>query len=273
MPLKLLVIDAYSAKARVGLVASGATHAGELLARSVRLHQPDAQIKVVDFDTAPSDLVGRLRDYDGVLWTGSNMTIHRRNPLIDAQVDFAGAVFDDGTPQFGICWGLQLATVAAGGDVQPNPNGREIAWARDVQVNENGKAHPFMTGRSAPFDALCWHSDAVVELPVSATLLASNENSMVQAAILRRGKGEFWATQYHVEYDGHEVATLVDTYRDFLVKDGVMASEADVDALITDMHTIKEFESSEDAAPTHLVPVVDPMVRTTELGNWLRHLS
>jgi GMP synthase (glutamine-hydrolysing) len=273
MPLKLLVIDAYSPKARAGLVASGATHAGKLLASAARLHQPDAQIDVVEFDTAPDDLANQLSNYDGVLWTGSNMTIHRRNPLIDAQVDFAGDVFDDGTPQFGICWGLQLATVAAGGDVQANPNGREIAWARDVQVSEEGKSHPFTAGRTGPFDALCWHSDAVVSLPKSATLLAGNENSEVQAAILCRGKGEFWATQYHVEYDGFEVATLTDTYRDFLVKDGVLATQADVDQLIADMQAIKAMEADPLSAPDQLVSVADPMVRTIELGNWLSHIE
>ena len=163
--------------------------------------------------------------------------------------------------------------MAAGGDVQTNPNGREIAWARGVQINDDGRSHPFMAGRDEPYDALCWHSDSVVELPENATLLASNENSRVQAAILRRGKGEFWATQYHLEYDGHEVATLVDTYRDFLVDDGVVASEADVDALVTEMKDIKALEVSPNAIPAPLVPVVDPMVRTTELGNWLRKLS
>jgi GMP synthase (glutamine-hydrolysing) len=273
MPLKLLVLDAYTAKARTGLVASGATHAGELMAATVRMHSPDAQIDIIDFDTAPDDLADRLQDYDGVLWTGSNMTIHRRNALIDAQIDFAGTTYDEGTPQFGVCWGLQLATVAAGGDVQSNPNGREIAWARNIQANIDGRAHPFLAGKTDQFDALCWHSDAVVSLPDNATILASNDNSMVQAAILRRGKGEFWATQYHLEYDGHEVATLVGTYRDFLVKDGVLASHAEVDALIADMHHIKDLETSPDAIPAVLAPVADAMVRTTELGNWLRHIS
>jgi GMP synthase (glutamine-hydrolysing) len=113
----------------------------------------------------------------------------------------------------------------------------------------------------------------VIKLPENATLLAGNDNSMVQAAILRRGKGEFWATQYHLEFDGFEVAILVDTYRDFLVEDGVLATQADVDQLIADMQAIKAMEADPLSAPDQLVSVADPMVRTIELGNWLSHIE
>ena len=103
MPLRLLVIDAYSPNARQKLPDFGVTHAGTLLADTAKLHQPDAQVDVFNFDIEPDTTLPDPADYDGVMWTGSNMTIHRRNPLIDAQIEFAQQAFDNGTPQFGVC--------------------------------------------------------------------------------------------------------------------------------------------------------------------------
>jgi GMP synthase (glutamine-hydrolysing) len=269
MALNLLIIDAYSAKGRDSVIASGATHAGQLFDRTIRLHRPDVSTNVVDFNTAGPDLTDTLEHYDGVVWTGSNMTIHRRNPLIDAQIAFSQAAFDRGVPQFGVCWAIQLAAVAAGGEAEANAKGREIGWARDIQVNEAGQAHPMYQGKQPHFDALCWHSDTVTRLPEGAVLLASNAMSDVQAAIVKRGKSEFWAVQYHLEFDGHEAASLLQAYAPGLIEAGQYADETEAQAFIKEMRVLKQMEDAPSEAPAALQPIVDWKIRTAELGNWL----
>ena len=266
MPLKLLIIDAYSPGARARVKESDATHAGELLAASVRVHDVEANIDIVDFDADGAALPQPLENYGGVLWTGSNMTIHRLNPMIEAQIDLCRNVYDTGVPQFGICWGLQMGCVAAGGEVQANPKGPEIAWARGVTLTEEGRAHPFTSVKPETYDALCWHSDAVTQLPEGATLLATNDKG-VQAAIFRRGEGEFWATQYHLEYHGNEVAALLDQFRDYLIESEIFTADG-LAAMQGEMRSLAA-EGKKGAVPEELRPVVDPLVRSAELGAWL----
>ena len=50
-------------------------------------------------------------------------------------------------PAFGSCWGLQIAAVAAEGDVQRNPLGREVGIARRILPTDPGRSHPMLEGR------------------------------------------------------------------------------------------------------------------------------
>lgn len=268
MPPKLLIADLYSANGRTGIVGAGGSKAETMFSRAIRLHRPEAEISVLTFDTVDPDMPAPIDSFDGVVWSGSNLTIHRPNPLIEAQVALARAVFDRGIPQFGVCYGIQLAAVAAGGTVTASPSGAEIGWARDVTLTEQGRAHSMFAGKTGRFHALCWHHDAVRDLPEGSELLAGNAHSPVQAAILRRGGGEFWATQYHLEFDGREIASLVAGFAEGIVEAGTL-DQAGIAALVDDMTEVTALEGDPSRAPDALRPVADPMIRTAELGNWL----
>jgi GMP synthase (glutamine-hydrolysing) len=266
--MKILIADLYSTNGRASIVGAGGSKAEDMFTRAVELHRPDAELETLTFDIVDPEMPDAIEAFDGVIWSGSNLTIHRRNALIDAQVDLSRAFFDRGIPQFGCCYGIQLATVAAGGTVIANPNGPEIGWARDVALTAKGRAHPMYGGKTGRFDALCWHNDTVETLPEDAELLAGNANSRVQAAILKRGPGEFWAVQYHLEFDGEEVARLVGGSASSLVEAGTLTPSG-LTALIGDMRRVSAFEGDPSRAPEALKPVADPMLRTAELGNWL----
>ena len=87
-----------------------------------------------------------LEGYDGVVITGSALNIWKAEPESMRQVELARAVYKSGTPFFGSCWGLQVATVAAGGSVRANPRGREVAIARDITLTPQGSEHPLYRG-------------------------------------------------------------------------------------------------------------------------------
>ncbi|WP_348272292.1 gamma-glutamyl-gamma-aminobutyrate hydrolase family protein [Methylobacterium sp. UNC378MF] len=70
----------------------------------------------------------------------------RGAPETRRTVAFMRAVFASGTPSFGSCAGLQVATVAAGGTVRPNLRGYEAAFARRITATERGRSHPLLAG-------------------------------------------------------------------------------------------------------------------------------
>lgn len=111
-----------------------------------------------------------LESYDGIVLTGSHLSIYDRTPEIMRQIDLMRAIFASRTPAFGSCWGLQVAAVAAQGDVQRNPLGWEIGIARRILPTEAGRTHPMMAGRPAVYDAPAIHLDMVTALPADCTI-------------------------------------------------------------------------------------------------------
>jgi GMP synthase (glutamine-hydrolysing) len=161
-----------------------------------------------------------LESYDGIVLTGSHLNIYDRTPDILRQIDLMRAVYASRTPSFGSCWGLQVAAVAADGDVRPNPLGREVGIARKLTATEAGRTHPLLEGRPAAYDAPAIHLDVVTALPGDCTVLASNAISPVQAAEIRQDGGVFWGVQYHPEFSLGELAAILSRRTDILVREG-----------------------------------------------------
>ena len=171
---------------------------------------------VASYDMAS---VEELSAFDGVVWTGSSLTIHHDTPLVHRHIELARRCYAAAVPQYGSCWGLQISAAAAGLPCEENPRGREQPIARKVELTPEGQVHPMFEGKPQIFDALCAHTDQVatswVYAPawpprckpgVSAHVLASNEWTTVQALQVRVGDGEFWSTQYHPELELSDVA-------------------------------------------------------------------
>src|SRR5690606_8283054 len=119
---------------RAGLRLAGARLASELYRRALTKLAPAATLDVVEFSGEGFELgegVG-LHDYDGIVWTGSSMTVHHDTPAVRSQLEFARAGFAQGVPSFGSCWAAQIAVTAVGGRCQPNPRGREFGVARKI---------------------------------------------------------------------------------------------------------------------------------------------
>jgi len=124
--LRLLVVEGNTPAGRRRIAESAGATPAESYAAVLRAIAPDA---IVDICT-PADGDGTtpqpLNSYDGVAITGSSLNIYQREIESLRQIDFVREVFARGIPMFGSCWGLQLATVAAGGEVGLNPADREV---------------------------------------------------------------------------------------------------------------------------------------------------
>ena len=191
--MRLLVAEGNIAADRRRIAQSTGATPGESYANVLRAIAPDARVEVC----APADEDARIPQpldaYDGVAITGSALNIYKREAGSLRQIDFMREVFTRGIPTFGSCWGLQVAVVAAGGEVGPNPRGREVAFARKITLNEAGRVHPMHAGRPLAFDAPAIHGDELVGLPQGTIVTAWNHLSDVQAAEIRCGAGVFWA--------------------------------------------------------------------------------
>lgn len=273
--MRLLVIDAYDAAGRRSLVGEGVTPAGELYARALAAENPGLEINVLRFGESGENWPEELRRYAGIVWTGSNLTVHRPDAAVTSHLEFARAAFAAGVAQFGSCWAIQLAAVAAGGECARNPRGREFGIGRGITATDAGRRHPLLRGRPPVYEAFVSHEDMVVALPPGAELLAGNEFCAVQALSVRHRRGSFWAVQYHPEYDFHEIARLAALRREQLVREVRFADDAEADAFVADFTALHRDADDQMLRRRHAVApdVLEPTIRRTEIRNWLQCLA
>ena len=272
--LRLLVVEGNTPAGRRRIAESAGATPAESYAAVLRGIAPDS---IVDICT-PADGDGTtpqpLEAYDGVAITGSSLNIYQREIASLRQIDFVREVFARGIPMFGSCWGLQLATVAAGGEVGLNPAGREVAFARKIALTSAGCDHPMHATRDAVFDAPAIHSDIVTRLPQGSIVTARNAMSEIQAAEIRLGRGVFWGVQYHPEYGLHDVAAVIRRYGSMLVTEGFFADIAELDRYASDLSTLAADQQRRDIAWRLGFgdDILKESVRQTELSNWIASL-
>ncbi len=216
----------------------------------------------------------KLAGFDGIVWTGSALNIYDRSPAVDRQVDFMKQGFGGKTRIFGSCWGLQVAVVAAGGEVAANTKGREIGIARGIRITEEGLSHPLYGGKPPVFDAVTIHLDHAVRLPAGSRVLSGNDMSQVQAIEINCGEAVFWGVQYHPEFDLEYVAGLIRRYGKALIDEGIRRDDADVESWAADLEAAQNGGNGNGPERQYSLgsDVLDPRCRLLELSNWLSWL-
>lgn len=271
------MLDSYDRAGRDELRRHGASEAGALYARMLRALEPGAHVDVAyPAEPDPGLPAGAaLADFDGLLWTGSSLSLRdAAQPPVRRQIEGVRAALEAGVPSFGSCFAAQLVAVAAGGSVRENPAGREFGLARKIELSAAGRAHPLFAGKPAVFDAYTSHGDEVERLPPGAELLASNRWTRVQALAVRRGRAEFWAVQYHPEYDLREVARLARLRAPGLVAQGTFRDETAALAWAEEAEALAADPARGDLAWRLGVDrdVLDDGVRRLEIRNWIERL-
>ena len=274
-PLRLLFVDGNTRDQREAHAAGYGTQPAQAYANEVAAIVPGAVTEIC----LPADEGANLPDgaglqaYDGIFLTGSALHIYQIEPAVTRQIELMRAIYASGTPCFGSCWGIQMGTVAAGGTVTRNPNGREVGFARKITLNEAGRAHPLLAGRPVAFDAPAIHLDTVALPPHGTTILASNAYSLVQAAEIRHDGGIFWGVQYHPEFPLRQVASIMERMVPLLIEEGFRANEADAQGWLADLRTLEADPARRDLAWAHALDaeVLDDHRRVTELRNFLTH--
>lgn len=269
MAYRLLVVDAYPREGREKLIEAGGTEAGILYSRMIERIHPGMRIKICHPADGARPTTDELQGFDGAAWTGSNLSILDDDPRVVRQIDLARELIEEGVPNFGSCFAIQVATVALGGRCTKSPRGREFGISRAIQLTPAGREHLLYRGKPDRFDAFTSHADEVAVLPGKSELLAGNEWSSVQGASLEGG--HFLAVQYHPEYDLHEVASLCRLRKDELVEQGTFADLAEAERMIQDFEALHADPTRDDLAKSLGVgeTLLDEDVRTLEVRNWL----
>jgi GMP synthase (glutamine-hydrolysing) len=277
-PLRLCIVNCYPAASRENFDRSDVGHPHDLFADFLRREAPNATTEIVyvadpDFALPPGTTVD---DFDAFIWTGSDLTVyHTDDPRVASQIAFAEELARSGAVSWGSCWGIQLAALVAGGDVAANPRGREWGIARDIELTDAASELPMHAGKPSMFDGFIMHLDEVTRLPEGTANLATNAHTPVQAAIVESGEASFWATQYHPEYNLHEMGRLIAARAAALVREGFFPDEADVADYARKLMALhgdpgnarlrEELDVGDD--------LIDPQIRELELRNWLRFVE
>ena len=143
--------------------------------------------------------------YDGVLLTGSPLSVRDEAPWMAAVGRQALAAAEAGIPVLGVCFGHQLLGELLGGRVEQNPHGLEVGTVQ-VSLLEAGRRDPLFDGVKPVSSFNATHRDILVRPPEGATLLATNENTAWQAFAVG---DHLRCVQFHPELAAGPMATLI----------------------------------------------------------------
>lgn len=275
MPKKLrfLITDGYPEPSREKFNDVGMRLAWELYRDMLGNYVPDAEVDVWFASDAPSDAPAELASYDGLLWPGCSLTVFDvEKESVTSQHDLVRRAYEEGIPQFGTCWGIQIAVYVAGGTVRPHPRGREMGIGRKMRLTEAGRNHPMFRGKPLVYSHFVSHDDEVTELPPGATLLAGNDFSRVQAVEVKYERGVFWGIQYHPEYDLHEMARLIVAREERLVKQGLFRDHDDLVQYVDRLEALAADPERKDLRWQLGIDddILRDDIRQCEFINWLR---
>jgi GMP synthase (glutamine-hydrolysing) len=157
--------------------------------------------RAFDGETVPSTVDG----YAGLVVMGGAMGANddATTPWLTPTKELIRAAAEASVPTLGICLGHQLAAVALGGEVRPNPRGKQfglldVGWEPAAHLDE--LFAPVATSRRA----VQWNDDVVTGLPEGARVQARAVTGEVQAARLAPS---VWGVQWHPEVDEPLVRT------------------------------------------------------------------
>jgi GMP synthase (glutamine-hydrolysing) len=158
-----------------------------------------------------------------------------------------------------ICWGMQVAVTAAGGQVK-KADISHIGIAKEIEINKNGLNHPIYKGKDTKFNSPAFNFDEVVKLPEKGICLASNKVNKVQSLYFEINNTKVWGLQYHPEITYEKMINLIEFRKKKLIEiRKVFKNENDIDNHIS-------FIKNE-------ILITDKKIKMLELQNWLNQLN
>ena len=197
----------------------------------------------------------KLSNYDGLIWGGSSLNIYNNTPEIKRQIEFMRECQKKVRNILAICWGMQVAVTAAGGEVKKAANSH-IGIANEITLKEDGLKNLIYKDKKDNFNSPAFNFDEVVTLPRNAICLASNRVNKIQGLFFCVGATKIWGLQYHPEITYEKMISLIEFRKDRLIQNRkVFKNEEEIKNHIS---FIKEE-----------IAVSNKAQRMVELKNWL----
>ena len=258
---KILVVEGNLKEENQSFSEAGIQTHTESLKHSLSYFTDQLNIDVVNpsSDENISENIDTLESYDGLIWGGSSLNIYNNTPEIKRQIEFMKECQKKIKKVLAICWGMQVAVTAAGGEVKKGEKGSHRGIARDIEINENGLNHLLYKNKNKKFNTPAFNFDEVVTLPENSTLLASNPINNVQGLNFKIGNCDVWGLQYHPEITYNKMINLIIFRKDRLIERGAFKDQNHIDDHIKNI----EIENKK----------LDKLSRMRELENWLDYLN
>ena len=207
-----------------------------------------------------NQIVPNLNKYDGLIWGGSSLNIYNDSLEIRRQISFMKECFKNINKILAICWGMQVAVTAAGGEVKKGVNGSHIGIANEVQLTDSGINNSFYKDKSKKFNTPAFNFDEVVTVPQNSVHLAFNKINNIQGLNFKSGVSEIWGLQYHPEITYEKMIDIIKFRKKALIENR------------------KRFQN-EDEINNHInfikdeIKISEKNSRMVELRNWLNIIS
>ena len=201
----------------------------------------------------------KLSKYDGLIWGGSSLNIYNNTIEIKRQIEFMKECQKKVKNILAICWGMQVAVTAAGGEVK-KASKSHIGIANEIMLNEDGLKQPIYKNKNNKFNSPAFNFDEVVTLPKEAICLASNRINKIQSLIFHVGDTKINGLQYHPEITYEKMISLIEFRKDRLIDDRkVFKNKEEIKNHIS---TIK-----------NEISISEKEQRMMELKNWLGNIT
>ena len=234
----------------------------ESLKESLAYYNKDLKIDVLNpcLELDLREIVPKLKKYDGLIWGGSSLNIYNDTPEIRRQISFMKECFKNIKKMLAICWGMQVAVTAAGGEVKKGTNGSHIGIANKIELTNKGLNNPLYRDKNNIFNTPAFNFDEVVTTPNNAVCLASNKINKIQGLNFKTGISEIWGLQYHPEITYQKMIDIIKFRKNALIKNrNRFKNEEDVNNHINFIE--EEIKISEKNS------------RMLELRNWLNLIN
>ena len=219
MAKKILIVEGNLKEENNNFSKSGIPTHTESLKESLSFFTNSLDLDVINpsSDTNINSVIKDLKKYDWLIWGGSSLNIYNDTVEIRRQIEFMKECFKNIKRILAICWGMQVAVTAAGGEVKKSNNGVHIGIAQNISVNENGIKFPLYENKKNIFNSPAFNFDEVATLPKGAINLASNNINKVQSLHFKSGISDIWGLQYHPEITYHKMISLIKFRKEKLI--------------------------------------------------------
>ena len=258
---KLLIVEGNLREENISFSEVGIQTHTESLKESLNYYTKELKFDVVNpsSDESLDTIKNNLSKYDGLIWGGSSLNIYNDTPEIRKQIEFMKECQKKVKNILAICWGMQVAVTAAGGEVK-KADGSHIGIANEIIINKNGLNHPLYKNKENKFNSPAFNFDEVKTLPENAICLASNKINKVQSLYFKINETNVWGLQYHPEITYEKMISLIEFRKDRLIENRkVFKSESDVKNHVS-------FIKNE-------ISISNKEKRMVELKNWLNSLN
>ncbi len=233
----------------------------ESLKESLNYFTNDLNFDVVNpsSDDNLYQISGKLSKYQGLIWGGSSLNIYNNTPEIKRQIEFMRECQKKVKCMLAICWGMQVAVTAAGGEVKKATNSH-IGIANEIVISSAGLKNPIYKNKNNKFNSPAFNFDEVVKLPRDSVCLSSNKINKIQSLYFNVGSTKIWGLQYHPEITYEKMISLIEFRKEKLIQNRkVFKDENQINEHIS-------FIKDE-------ISVTNKAQRMIELKNWLDNIN